>query len=739
MQKYSDSNCPDCGAPIPVNAPHGLCPQCLLQDVSSATHEETEAAKATTTPDQAALEETFPDLEFKELIGRGGMGFVYRVRQTKLERDVALKILPEELASDPAFAERFSREGRLLAKLNHPNIVAVHDFGQAGPFFFLMMEFVDGVNLRQAMQAGKFTPEQALSVVPKICDALQYAHDKGVLHRDIKPENILMDTQGRIKIADFGIAKMVDPKATKESLTVTGARLGTPHYMAPEQVEASVAIDHRADIYSLGVVFYELLTGELPIGRFEAPSGRLSLDDRIDEIVLRALEKDRERRQQSASEVKTEVEGLASPRTTPPPSQSTERGRRSIESKVYAPAIGLGLVGAVNLAVMVSHLENVFPPSMTPYTAALAFISGLLFYSALKVKNLEHRGLGLFGGIVAFCTFPWTLIGFPIGIWVLNVLHNHEVKAAFDDSHDRSPSHRKRLPTWLVVLLIILLGLPLLGFALISAWTWASYDPRAEATIHQPFTNQIVASPTATGALSAEVGGKTISLEALQAARDDNDSWIAPQSHQPLELSVDTSNLTVVPQTGEQLMRCLLRSTFDYGEGDISSLYLFPRQGTMGSQSVSLMDGARWTLATFASAGHPDTFDLYARVTFGDYTNLASCPSEQVESNYSHQGGTHGGSSWELTFASPHHDADSTTIILAHNFENDDSKALRLVAETQAGDIMVPDNSQLSAQHLTATFAKLPLDQVQRFHAQIRQSVTVAFRNIPNPNTLPIH
>src|SRR5205807_10473565 len=161
----------------------------------------------------------------------------------KLERFVALKILPQSLACDPAFAERFAREGRVLARLNHPNIVTVYDFGQANGFFYLLMEFVDGVNLRQAMKVGRFSPAQALTVVPKICEALQFAHNEGILHRDIKPENILLDTRGRVKIADFGIAKLLGEARETGTLTGSGATLGTPRYMAPEQFEKPGEVD----------------------------------------------------------------------------------------------------------------------------------------------------------------------------------------------------------------------------------------------------------------------------------------------------------------------------------------------------------------------------------------------------------------------------------------------------------------------------------------------------------------
>jgi tRNA A-37 threonylcarbamoyl transferase component Bud32 len=252
----------------------------------------------------------FPQLEILECIGRGGMGVVFKARQPKLDRLVALKLLPQAAAKDPAFRDRFIREARLLARLSHPNIVGVFDFGDAGGFFFLMMEYVDGANLRQAMRAGRFTPAQALGIVPKICEALDFAHREGVLHRDIKPENILLDTKGRVKIADFGIAKLVGHPDSAGTLTATGASVGTPQYMAPEQLEHPQDVDHRADIYSLGVVFYEMLTGELPLGRFAPPSAKTPVDERVDAVVFRTLEKERDKRFQSAGEVKTEVEGL---------------------------------------------------------------------------------------------------------------------------------------------------------------------------------------------------------------------------------------------------------------------------------------------------------------------------------------------------------------------------------------------------------------------------------------------
>jgi serine/threonine-protein kinase len=196
----------------------------------------------------------FPQLELLELIGKGGMGAVYKARQPGLDRFVAIKILPPEVGRDPAFAERFTREARAMAKLSHPNVVSIFDFGQSGGLFYFVMEYIDGANLRQTIQTGKLQPAEALAIVPQICDALQYAHDEGIVHRDIKPENILLDKRGRVKIADFGLSKLVHAGSKHDvSLTGTEQIMGTVRYMAPEQMMGTRFVDHRADIYSLGV------------------------------------------------------------------------------------------------------------------------------------------------------------------------------------------------------------------------------------------------------------------------------------------------------------------------------------------------------------------------------------------------------------------------------------------------------------------------------------------------------
>lgn len=305
--------CPNCGSALPAGVPAGQCPRCLMAQILDPTQGGENAPPIPPlTPEEIAPH--FPQLEILECLGRGGMGVVYKARQKTLNRLVALKLLAPERADDPQFAARFEKEAQALAALNHPHIVGVHDFGQAGGFYYLLMEFVDGVNLRQLLQTKRLTPQEALSIVPPVCEALQCAHEHGIVHRDIKPENLLIDKSGVVKIADFGIAKMYSGHLTPH--TEQGAPhhaaatlpFGTPDYAAPEQ--ASGAADHRADIYSLGVVLYEMLTGERPKDKIEAPSKRVQVDIRIDEIVLRALEKAPELRFATAAEFRTQVENL---------------------------------------------------------------------------------------------------------------------------------------------------------------------------------------------------------------------------------------------------------------------------------------------------------------------------------------------------------------------------------------------------------------------------------------------
>jgi serine/threonine protein kinase/tetratricopeptide (TPR) repeat protein len=384
--------CPQCGTLLPAGALAGLCPACLLKQGAAAETATGGQTPPFQPPPVAELAAKFPQLEILELIGKGGMGAVYKARQKQLDRIVALKILPPGIGHDAAFAGRFAREAKALAKLNHPGIVTLYEFGHvqssAGvpsasgaqpstlnsqPLYYFLMEFVDGVNLRQLLHAGRIAPREALAIVPQICDALQFAHDQGIVHRDIKPENILLDRRGRVKVADFGVAKLVgdvgqtflsagpgdfpvasssgantgqecpvNPQTGKSALptpalTDPGKVMGTPNYMAPEQMDHPNEVDNRADIYALGVVFYQMLTGELPGKPIVPPSSRtrgIQIDVRLDEVVLRALEKKPELRFQQVSVLKTQVETIAG---TPSPSSSRREEAHSDNSEIRNP------------------------------------------------------------------------------------------------------------------------------------------------------------------------------------------------------------------------------------------------------------------------------------------------------------------------------------------------------------------------------------------------------------------
>ena len=389
------AKCPTCGQPLPAGALAGLCPACLMAQGLETDAGSGDANKTRFTPPTLqSLAKLFPQLEILGMLGAGGMGAVYKARQPALDRLVALKVLPAGGTDGGNFAERFNREARALARLNHPNIVAVYEFGHVESLHFFLMEYVDGANLRQLEKAGRLAPREALQLIPQICDALQYAHDEGVVHRDIKPENVLVDRKGRVKIADFGLAKILGQDVESLRLTNEGQVMGTPHYMAPEQVARPLAVDHRADIYSLGVVLYEMLTGELPLGKFSPPSRKVQVDVRFDDVVLRALENDPERRYQHASEVKTQVETIAggaatatAPASSPLPSGPQkiywagipvvveQNGHRKVSFSgvllAIAAAIGLLIASWLFLAFTTDNPHSNF---FIPALAAMAII-----------------------------------------------------------------------------------------------------------------------------------------------------------------------------------------------------------------------------------------------------------------------------------------------------------------------------------------------------------------------------
>ncbi|MFW5772270.1 MAG: protein kinase domain-containing protein [Phototrophicaceae bacterium] len=249
----------------------------------------------------------------EERTGVGGMATVYRARQSRLERDVAVKVLHPAFSAEPNFLARFEREARIVARLDHPHIVPVYDYDHLEEHYFLVLKFVNGVTLRDILQGERLSDSNVLAVMQPIADALDYAHEQGVLHRDIKPSNILIDQRGTPYLTDFGLARMIRPG---ESTISMETMLGTPHYIAPEQAVGNTNLDARTDVYALGVVLYEMLTGRVPFSGESSfsvvhdhiytppPSPRTfnpDISPDVEAVLFKALAKDPADRYQSAS------------------------------------------------------------------------------------------------------------------------------------------------------------------------------------------------------------------------------------------------------------------------------------------------------------------------------------------------------------------------------------------------------------------------------------------------------
>ncbi len=306
----------------------------------------------------------FPAYTIEKQLGRGGMGAVYKAVQLNLERPVAIKILPSEFAADATFADRFRHEAKAMAQLDHPNIVHIYDFGEPDNeeegYYYFVMEFVDGMDFHDLIHTGQLDPQGALNAVSQICDALNYAHEKGFVHRDIKPANIFINQAGLVKVGDFGLAKLVEEATdSNPSFTVTGQAVGTPFYSAPEQLKGA-KVDQRADIYSLGVMFYEMLTGEIPRGGSAPPSKKVQIDVRIDEVVFRAMQSEPELRYQTAVEVRTDVDGIRDSQSMRIPDEPAIVEPKRNWMKWWAAGIAIAV--AVAFGVFFPH----FFPSVEP-------------------------------------------------------------------------------------------------------------------------------------------------------------------------------------------------------------------------------------------------------------------------------------------------------------------------------------------------------------------------------------
>lgn len=249
---YSSEECPQCARPSGVDDPTILSP-----DSSSGS-----SRIATELIMSAALPDTIGPYEILGKLGEGGMGAVYEARQPALDRKVALKVMATRLDHDPTFHQRFETEAKAAAAIAHPNLVHVYDYGEADGCRYIAMEMVEGGSVGQRLkESGKFPPLESIDIVHAAASALQAAGEVGVIHRDIKPDNLLFDKKNRVRVADLGLAKRLD---VESNVTRVGTMMGSPYYMAPEQAEDIIHADHRADIYSLGITFFHLITGQRP-------------------------------------------------------------------------------------------------------------------------------------------------------------------------------------------------------------------------------------------------------------------------------------------------------------------------------------------------------------------------------------------------------------------------------------------------------------------------------------------
>ncbi len=303
--------CPQCHAtfdPEDLDAQNPRCPVC--DEPLSESGDETKAA-ATQDHDASISAPKIEGFEITRHIGRGGMGDVWEARQLVLGRKVAIKVLAQNLSHSEHFLARFTREAYTLGRLHHPGIVGIHDF-RSNPdgLCCIIMEYVEGPNrgdpttLHDLIRARELDVDRTRFLILQVLHSLQYAHEEGVIHRDIKPTNVLIDRNGRVKVVDFGIAAMPGDRSGGKQLTYAGGPLGTAEYMAPEQTEDATQADHRADLFAVGVVIYEMLTGTRPRGAFAPPSqAKPGIDAAWDAVVQKALQPEREKRYADAREM----------------------------------------------------------------------------------------------------------------------------------------------------------------------------------------------------------------------------------------------------------------------------------------------------------------------------------------------------------------------------------------------------------------------------------------------------
>ena len=361
--------------------------------------------------------------ELQRKVARGGMADVFLSRDLLLDRPVALKVLFPEFASDPAFVQRFRREAQSAARLTHPNVVSVFDWGQEGSTYFIVMEYVEGQSLAQVLrESGRMEPDRAATIAADVADALAFAHEHGVVHRDVKPGNVMLARGGHVKVADFGIARAV---STAENLTQTGTVMGTATYFSPEQARGG-AVDPRSDVYSLGVVLYEMLTGTPPftgdnpvsvaykhVQELPAPPRRLRQDipEGLEAIVLKAINKNPANRYATAGEMRADLRRYVAGRPVLAEPLLPVPDGSDITAAVPAAAFGAAAAGAMAdpttrsvpmepHTVVVTRGDDGYPPQRPRRRGWLVFLAVLLLLAALVAGGyLLLRSLGVVGPV----------------------------------------------------------------------------------------------------------------------------------------------------------------------------------------------------------------------------------------------------------------------------------------------------------------------------------------------------
>jgi serine/threonine-protein kinase len=359
------------------------------------------------TPPPMAGERFIGKYRVKGELGRGGMGAVYLAEQPGLGREVAIKELIQSAATDPVALKRFLQEAQVMARTSHPNLVQVHDVELSAEANYIVLEFVRGKSLRDWLNRGPIPPPQVFAVMHGVLQALDYAHKHAIVHRDMKPENVLLSEDGMVKVADFGIARLTDDTGVGGTATKTGTTVGTPQYMSPEQV-ASSKVDGRSDLYSAGIMFYELVAGEPPFTASESdgpftlmakhvqappkpPSlHRPGLDPGLEEAILKSISKRPEDRFQTGQEFDDVLSRLAD-RLFPGWQRSLEPGA-DLSKMVPGATAPPTMVPATPIGIAIQQPAMAVPPQA-------------VYNPAPPVKPVVKQSSGCMGLLVGMLTF----------------------------------------------------------------------------------------------------------------------------------------------------------------------------------------------------------------------------------------------------------------------------------------------------------------------------------------------